>query len=69
MNRRVRLTIRLGPRSDGLEEEKLVIGEVDILDVSAADKSALLEQALGRNVRSVGGDIKLRLHTAALKRR
>ena len=67
--RRVRLTVGLGPGSDGLEEEKLVIAEVKVLNVSTGDKPALLEQALGGDVRSVGGDVKLRLHTAALKLR
>jgi len=69
MNRRVRLTVGLGPTLDGLEKEKLVIAEVKVLDVSAGNKPALLEQALGGDVRSVGGDVKLRLHTAALKLR
>lgn len=69
MNRPVRLTIGLGPGSHGLKEEKLVIADVKVLDVSARDKPALLEQTLGGNVRAVGGDVKLRLHTAALKLR
>jgi hypothetical protein len=69
MNRRVRLTVGLGPTLDGLEKEKLVIAEVKVLDVSARNKPALLEQTLGGNVRSVGGDVKLRLHTTALKLR
>ena len=69
MNRRVRLTVGLGPTLDGLEKEKLVIAEVKVLDVSAGNKPALLEHALGGDVRSVGGDVKLRLHTAALKLR
>ncbi len=69
MCRRVRLTVRLGPTSDTLEKEKLVIAKVKILDVSTGRKATVLKQTLGRNVGTVGGNVKLRLRTPPLKLR
>jgi hypothetical protein len=43
MNRRVRMTVRLGPTVYGLEEKELVIADVEILDVSTGHKAALFE--------------------------
>ena len=67
--RRVRLTVRLGPSSNRLEKEKLIIAEIEVLDVPTGHKAAPLKQALGGDVRSVSRNVKLCPGTATLQLR